>query len=83
MNIKDYIIKKEDAYDYFDVFSYIKDFIYFNHYYHLSCKDIAKLLYDEIDVEIPHTFHYKFLESSVEEYMNNNKELFLVIGGQE
>lgn len=83
MDIKKYIIKKEDQYDYFDVFSYIKDFIYLNDFYHLTHKEISMLIYEEISKIYKNIFVPSFIESSVKRYMDENKELFLVLGNQE
>jgi hypothetical protein len=83
MDVKKYIIKKENQYDYFDVFSYIKDFIHLNDLYHLTHEEIMEKIYAEIDKQIPHLFHKLFIEASVKRYMDENKELFLILGNQQ
>ena len=83
MDVKKYIIKKEDKYDYFDVFSYIKDFIHLNDLYHLTHKEISMLIYEEVSKIFKSIFTPFFIESSVEKYMNENKELFLILGNQQ
>lgn len=82
MDIKKYIIKIEGQYDYFDVFSYIKDFIYLNDLYHLTHKEISLLIYKEISKIYKNVYTPGFIESSVKRYMDENKELFIVIGNQ-
>lgn len=82
MNFNKYIIKKENQYDYFDVFSCVKDFIHINNYYHLSCDKITEKIFIEISQKFPDVFHKSFFKGAIKKYMNDNKELFIIIGEQ-